>query len=67
VQQKEKRKYVVTETGEKTGVLLSVEEYEELLEDLEDLAVIAERKDQPSIPLEVVKKRLQRKRRTASK
>lgn len=68
VQQKAKRKYVVSETGERTEVILPVEEYEELLEDLEDLAVIAERKDEPSVPLEVVKKRLERKwRRTASK
>ena len=57
----EKRHFVVTEEGRKTGVLLSIKEYQELLEDLQDLAVIAERKEEPSLPFEVVKKRLERK------
>lgn len=56
-----KKQYIVTEKGQKTGVLLSLEEYRELLEDLEDLAIIAERKDEPAIPFEVVKKRLKQK------
>jgi PHD/YefM family antitoxin component YafN of YafNO toxin-antitoxin module len=56
-----KKQYIVTEKGQKTGVLLSLEEYRELLEDLGDLAIIAERKDEPDIPFEVVKKRLEQK------
>ncbi len=54
-------RYVVTRKGQKTGVLLSLKEYNELLEDLADLAAIAERKNEPSQPFEVVKKRLERK------
>ncbi|MFC1937383.1 hypothetical protein ACFLWY_02340 [Chloroflexota bacterium] len=46
----EKRHFIVTEQGRKTGVLLSLKEYQELLEDLQDLAIIAERKDEPSQP-----------------
>ncbi len=35
-----------------------MKEYEELLEDLHDLAVIAERKDEPTTSMEELKKRL---------
>jgi len=50
--------FIVDETGKKTAVILPVEDYEELLEDIHDLAVIAERKDEPTISLEELKKRL---------
>jgi PHD/YefM family antitoxin component YafN of YafNO toxin-antitoxin module len=42
-------KYVTNETGEKTAVILPIEEFEELLEDLEDLALLAERRDEPTL------------------
>ncbi|MDP2755222.1 MAG: hypothetical protein Q8P40_12655 [Nitrospirota bacterium] len=51
-------KFVVDESGKKTAVILPLEEYEELLEDIHDLAVIAERKDEPTINFEDLKKRL---------
>jgi PHD/YefM family antitoxin component YafN of YafNO toxin-antitoxin module len=54
-------RFVVTRKGHKTGVLLSLKEYNELLEDLTDLAIIAERKGEPSQPFDVVKERLERK------
>ena len=41
-----------------TGIVLSIEEYEEILEDLHDLANLAERRDEPTIPFEVLKERL---------
>lgn len=50
--------YIVDEKGQKTAVILSIEEYEELLEDLCDLAVIAERRDEPAITFVELKKRL---------
>ncbi len=50
--------YIVDEKGRKTAVILPVEEYEELLEDLHDLAIIAERRNEPTIPFEELKKRL---------
>lgn len=53
--------FVVTRKGQKTGVLLSMKEYQALVEDLTDLAIIAERKGEPSEPFDVVKKRLERK------
>ena len=54
-----KRQFVVDERGRKKSVELPMGEYQELLEDLKDLAVIAERKDEPAEPLEVVKQRLE--------
>ncbi|HEX9830009.1 MAG TPA: hypothetical protein VGB10_07330 [Bacteroidota bacterium] len=40
--------YILNEKGDKTGVILTVEEFEELMEDIEDLAVIAERREEPT-------------------
>jgi hypothetical protein len=42
--------YVTDSEGRKTAVILPIEEYDELLEDLADLAVIAERRDEPTVP-----------------
>ncbi|WP_041619704.1 hypothetical protein [Stanieria cyanosphaera] len=41
--------YITNELGEKTAVILSIAQFEELLEDLEDLAIVAERRDEPTI------------------
>lgn len=41
--------FVVNERGERVSVVLPLAEYEELLEDLEDLARVAERRDEPTI------------------
>jgi PHD/YefM family antitoxin component YafN of YafNO toxin-antitoxin module len=51
-------RYITSEDGDRTDVVLSVAEYESLMEDLQDLAVIAERKDEPTYSLEEVKERL---------
>lgn len=50
--------FIVDESGIKKAVILPIEEYDELLEDIHDLAVIAERKDEPAISFEELKKRL---------
>ena len=42
--------YLTDEHGDRTAVVLPINEYEKLMEDLEDLAVIAERRDEPVIP-----------------
>ena len=39
--------YLTDEHGRRTAVVLPIGEYEKLLEDLEDLAVVAERRDKP--------------------
>lgn len=49
---------IIDEQGRTTAVILSVEEYEELMEDLHDLAVIAERREEKTISLDEMKQRL---------
>ena len=41
--------YVTNEQGQKTAVILPIEQFEELLEDIEDLATVAERREEPTI------------------
>ena len=41
--------YVTDEKGERQAVMLSLEDYERIIEDLADLAVVAERRDEPAI------------------
>jgi rhodanese-related sulfurtransferase len=45
--QKLKERFITDEKGRKEAVILDVRTYEELLEDLEDLYIIAERKNPP--------------------
>ena len=63
---REKMRFLVDEKGRKKSVVLPIADYQELLEDLADLAIIAERKEQPVEPLEVVKQRLEDKWRNTS-
>jgi PHD/YefM family antitoxin component YafN of YafNO toxin-antitoxin module len=53
-----RHRYLTNEKGEREAIILSIDEYEELLEDIEDLAVVLERRGEPTIPFEEVKKRL---------
>ena len=62
----EKLRFLIDEKGRKRSVVLPIADYQELLEDLADLAVIAERKEEPGEPLEIVKQRLQDKWRNTS-
>ena len=55
-----REQYVIDEKGRKTAVIIPVEEYEELLEDIHDLAIIAERRDEPTITFEELKKKLKK-------
>lgn len=50
--------FIIDESGKKTAIILTVEDYEGLLEDIHDLAVIAERKNEPTVSFEELKKRL---------
>ena len=50
--------YIIDSKGEKTAVILPIEQYEKLLEDLHDLAVVAERRAEDPISLEEMKRRL---------
>lgn len=48
--------YIVDSTGTKTAVILTIEQYEQLLQDLHDLAAVAERRSEQSISLAEMKK-----------
>lgn len=50
--------YVVDAKGNKTAVILSIKRYRKLLEDLHDLAVVAERRDEVPITLAELRRRL---------
>ena len=50
--------YITDVKGKKTGVLLSLKQYQKMLEDLNDLVVIAERRNEPNVTLQEMKKRL---------
>ena len=52
--------YVVDPKGKKTAVLLSLKRYRELMDDLHDLAVVAERRKERSISLAEMKRRLRK-------
>ncbi len=41
--------YITNEAGEKTGVILSMTQFQQLLEDIEDLAAAAERREEETI------------------
>jgi hypothetical protein len=51
-------RYIVNEEGQRKAIILPIEKYEELLEDLHDLAVIAERRNEPAVSFSELKKRL---------
>ena len=53
-------KYIVDKKGERSAVVLPIDHYEELLEDIHDLAVIAERRDETTVPFEKLKEKLKR-------
>lgn len=44
--------FITDNQGERTAVVMQISDYERLLEDLEDLAVVAERRDEPTVPHE---------------
>lgn len=41
--------YVTNSAGEKTAVIVPIDNFEELMEDIEDLAAAAERREEPVI------------------
>ena len=55
-----REKFIVDSTGKKAGVALSLRRYRKLMEDLHDLAIVAERRSEPTISLEEIKRRLKK-------
>ena len=54
----EHEEFIFDERGKKKAVVLSLRRYRRLLEDLHDLSVVAERRDEPTSSLDEVKRRL---------
>jgi len=50
--------FLTDANGARVAAVIPIEEYEELMQDIEDLAVVAERRDEPRASLEDVKRRL---------
>ena len=51
-------RFLTDESGKRVAVVMPVEDYEELMEDVSDLAAVAERRNEERVPLEDVKRRL---------
>ena len=49
-------RFIVDAQGMRTAVILPLETYERMLEDLHDLAVVAERRDEETVGFDEVKK-----------
>jgi hypothetical protein len=52
--------YLIDEAGQKTAVVLSIADYEKVLEDLDDLSAIVGRRNEPTIPHNQFKAELKR-------
>ena len=50
--------YITDDRGDKLAVVIPIGEYEELMEDVSDLAAVAERRDEETVSLSEVKRRL---------
>ena len=51
-------RYVIDRKGKMTGVVISLKRYSRLMEDLHDLAVVAERRNEKPVTADDMKKRL---------
>lgn len=58
--------YLTDANGAKVAAVIPIDEYEELMEDLHDLAVVAERRDEPRVSFDEVKRRLKKDGRLPS-
>jgi hypothetical protein len=52
--------FVTDAKGKKTGVILSLKRYQKLIEDLHDLAVVAERRNEIPVSFEELKRQLKK-------
>jgi len=54
----EETNYITSPSGRKKAVILPIREYQRLLEDLHDLSVVAERRDETPMSLAEMKQRM---------
>ena len=57
-------KFLTDKKGKKVAAVIPIKEYEEMMEDLIDLAAIVERRNDETIPWEQVKKELEIRAKT---
>lgn len=50
--------FITDDQGQRVAVVIPIAEYEELLEDVADLAKVAERRDEKRMPLDDVRQQL---------
>ncbi len=53
-----REQFIVDDKGKKTAIVMPLADYRRLLEDLHDLSIVAERRDEPTSSLDEVKRRL---------
>ncbi len=53
-------KFIIDKNGKKVSVLLTIEEYNELLEDIHDLKVVMERREEDTMSIDNLKDSLKR-------
>lgn len=53
-----RERFVFDRNGKRAGVVLSMRRYQRLLEDLHDLAVVAERRSEKALSIAQLKRRL---------
>jgi PHD/YefM family antitoxin component YafN of YafNO toxin-antitoxin module len=56
-----KGRYVTNRKGKRTGVVLSLKRYAQLMDDLHDLAIVAERKREKPVSADELKRRLRQR------
>jgi len=54
------RRFIVNDRGEKEAVIIPIDEYEEFLEDLHDLAIVAERREEKTLTTNEIKRVLKK-------
>ena len=55
--------FIVDRSGRKTGVVLSLRRYRKLMEDIHDLAIVAERRKEKPVSVAELKRRLRKNAR----
>jgi hypothetical protein len=53
-----REQYIIDTKGKKVSVILPFKQYEQLMEDLHDLAIVAERRDEKPVSIAEMKQRL---------
>ncbi len=53
-----REQFIIDQSGKKKAVVIPLEDYKKMLEDLHDLSIVAERRHESTVSLDELKKRL---------